>query len=301
MAQKQQSSFPPSKMERVLSCAGSFALEASVPFKGGQKKFVTDEGSVAHQLAEWCLTDGKFDTRAYLGKTIRVFQNKGTPRETSFEMEVKEDMCRDVQIYVDNVKSRLRKFQAQKNVKDVTLQVEKRLNTSGAIGIPNQSGIADTLLIVHYKDGTTFVSVEDLKYGKGVPVVADKNAQLMTYGAAVLDSLDKKIKVKKVDLVIHMPRLGYVSTASVTPAQLNAFSKKLKKGVTKAIDQQEVLKTKGAEALDLTPGTEQCRFCKAKSICPAFNKAGSKDSKPTAPANQNPAPAVKNPPSRKAS
>ncbi|TAL35787.1 MAG: DUF2800 domain-containing protein, partial [Alphaproteobacteria bacterium] len=133
MAKAKRLSFPASTMDRVLACPGSVALEAQVPRK---ETFFTDEGHAAHTLAQWALTDGGFDTRAYLGRVIALHAHKGTPQETKFEFPVDEKMCGYVQEYVDSVKERLDAYKSDKKVKDVTLYVEKRIDTSG---VPRQA------------------------------------------------------------------------------------------------------------------------------------------------------------------
>ncbi|MEZ0224518.1 MAG: DUF2800 domain-containing protein [Alphaproteobacteria bacterium] len=281
MAKAKRLTFPASTMERVLACPGSVALEATVPRK---ETFYTDEGHAAHTLAQWALTDGKFNTRAYLGRVIVAHAHKGTPQETKFEFPVDEKMCSRVQEYVDSVKERLDKYTSDKKVKNVTLYVEKRIDTSGVLGVPGQSGIADTLIVVEYKDGTGLISVEDLKYGEKVAVAAKDNKQLLTYGAGALEMFGKDIDIEKVDLVIHMPRLSHLSRETVTATDLRAYAKEAQGGVAQSLSEEKLYQIQGVGALTLNAGDDQCRFCRAKSICPAFKAAAAKkpanDSRP---------------------
>ena len=288
MAKAKRLSFPASTMDRVLACPGSVALEATVPRK---ETFYTDEGHAAHTLAQWALTDGDFDTRKYLGRVIVEQANKGTPQETRFEFPVDEKMCGFVQEYVDSVKSRLDAWQADKNVKSATLYVEKRIDTATVLGVPGQSGIADTLIVVEYKDGTGRISVEDLKYGAKVAVQAKDNPQLLTYGAGALEMFGKDIEVTEVDLVIHMPRMKHFSRETVKADDLRAYAKTAKAGVAESLREEKLYQIQGIGALTLNAGDDQCRFCRAKKICPAFNAAAKKD------AAKKPAPPKKKPPS----
>jgi hypothetical protein len=273
MAKPKRLSFPASTMERVLACPGSVALEATVPRK---ETFYTDEGHAAHQLAQWALTDGDFDTRKYLGRTITLQANKGTPQETTFKFEVDEKMCSHVQEYVDSVRSRLDAYRADKQVTNVTLYVEKRIDTSAVLGVPGQSGIADTLILVEYKDGTGKISVEDLKYGEKVAVTAKDNPQLLTYGAGALLMFGKDLDISDVDLVIHMPRMSHLSRETVDAKSLRAYAAKAKASVAQSLAEDKEFQAKGAAALTLNAGDDQCRFCRARKICPAFNDAAKK-------------------------
>jgi hypothetical protein len=273
MAQPKRLTFPASTMERVLACPGSVALEAVVPRR---ETFYTDEGHAAHTLAQWALTDGGFEARAYLGRVIVEHAHKGTPQETKFEFTVDEKMCGHVQEYVDSVKERIDQYKSDKKVKNVTLYVEKRIDTSAVLGVAGQSGIADTLIVVEYKDGTGFISVEDFKYGEKVAVAAKDNKQLLTYGAGALEMFGRDIDIKKVDLVIHMPRLSHFSRETVSAADLRNYTKTAKAGVAQSLSEEKLYQIQGVSALTLNAGDDQCRFCRAKSICPAFKAAGSK-------------------------
>ncbi len=253
------SKFSPSKMERMLACPGSVALEATCAKK---ETAFTIEGDAAHRLAQLALTDGKFDTRLYLNRKIE-----------SPEFLVTAEMCEKVQIYVDAVRDRVEKFRGREDVKNVILRIEEKIDTSGVLGVPEQFGTADTLMIVEFKDGTAMISVEDLKYGTGVKVEAQNNAQLMTYGAGALSACAATHNVQQVHLVIHMPRLSHVSEQMLTADALRAFAAQVKNGVADSIQQEDILKTKGPDALTLNASRKQCLFCRAKSICPAFKKA----------------------------
>lgn len=279
MTAKKPLRFPASLLERIVSCPGSAALSATAVRK---QNFAADRGQAAHQLAQWTLTDGNFDTRVYLGRVIEYRQNRGTAEETVRRFKVDEQMCAEVQDYVDAVRARLQKFQDSVGVVSVKLFVEERVDTSNVLGVPRQYGTADVLILAEYKDGTAKLSIEDLKFGK-LPVEANDNFQLMTYGAALLDVY----KADETELVIHMPRLQHVSVHAVTAAELRAFGNKIRKGVDAALEQDEILQTKGVAAMSFNPSEKQCMFCPAQKICPAFNARAKKPSpktpKPKAP------------------
>lgn len=273
MAQPQKRlTFPASTLDRVIACPGSVALEQTVPRK---ETFFTDEGHAAHTLAQWALTDGGFDAKAYMGKKILLHSNKGTPQETKYEFTVDAEMCKHAQTYVDNVKARIDAWKADKNVKDVQLHVEKRIDTSPVVGVPGQSGIADTLIVVAFKDGTGLISVEDFKYGQSSKIYARNNTQLMTYAAGALEAYGKDIDIQTINMVIHMPRLRHTSEAGISAKDLRAFAKTAKDGVAQAVSEYKLFQiSKSTDDLTLNADrAKQCRFCRARDICPAFNAA----------------------------
>jgi hypothetical protein len=101
----------------------------------------------------------------------------------------------------------------------------------------------------------------DWKFGRGVPVQAEGNAQLMFYAvgarmnADLEDLIDPKLNTL---LVIIQPRLaGEPSIAEVTPKQLDAFELELAAAV--ALSQ--------APDAPLATGSH-CRWCPAKPGCP---------------------------------
>lgn len=264
MSDTEHARFSPSKMERILSCPGSLALEETCPDR--VSKYAA-EGTAAHTLGQWALTDGKFYTRAYQGRIIEVIEKQGTPQETRLEFEADEDMCEYVQMYVDDIQKRIEAFELQGA--KVTLLVEQRIDISRVLGVPGQFGTADCVLLVEFNTGKTLLVVIDLKYGMGVEVVAEGNKQLKTYGAGTLDTYEIVHDIDRVLLVINMPRLGYVSEWELSADELRAFGDELKQGATLALANIEIFKeTRDARTLTLSPGEKQCRFCRAKGMCP---------------------------------
>jgi hypothetical protein len=258
--------FSPSKMERIIECAGSLALEETCP--DSVSKYAA-EGTAAHQLAQWALTDGKFYTRAYQGRIIEVIEKKGTPKEERFEFEADEDMCEHVQNYVDDIVARIDAFKLQGAT--VELLVEQRIDISRMIGVPDQFGTADCVLVVTFPNGKTLLVVIDLKYGMGVEVVAEENKQAMTYALGALDEHSLANDIDRVLIVINMPRLDHVTEWEIGVDILLTFRDQLQAGATKALEQIEVLRAgRDARKLDLKYGDKHCRFCKARGKCPEY-------------------------------
>ena len=109
-----------------------------------------------------------------------------------------------------------------------------------------------------YVPGETLI-VYDFKYGKGVPVEAIENKQMLYY--AIGAAGDKLMEFKSIELVIVQPRAehpqGPVRRWVTTPQYVNAFKQELAKRI------------KATRTSDKTETGKWCRFCNAKMICPA--------------------------------
>jgi hypothetical protein len=130
--------------------------------------------------------------------------------------------------------------------------VEQRVDASDYVD--ECFGTADAVIVTD-----KVVHVIDLKLGKGVPVYAEENPQLMIYGLGVLSMAELLYDVETVRLTVFQPRLNSSSTWDVTPSALKKWG-------------EEVLRPRGAMALmgagEFSAGA-WCRFCRARNQCRA--------------------------------
>lgn len=240
----------PSGAHRWMTCPGSVVLEAAYPDKGS---VYADEGTAAHTLAAWCLTDG-LPAEEYIDETIRVGDR---------QFKVDKTMAGHVANYVKLVKGL---------AEGGTLLVERQVPIGHLTGEDGATGTSDAVIIKATERNLTVV---DLKYGMGVQVDAKDNQQLQMYALGAYEAYGLLADFDTVSMYIHMPRLNYVGEFHVSVADLKAFGEEVRRAA-KAVEEACILATVRAtdeelkDAGHLNPGEKQCRFCKAKATCPAL-------------------------------
>lgn len=244
----------PSSAKRWMTCTPSARLEAAVPNKDTA---YTREGTIAHAMAEGILRhmlEQKYDHMPEAGE---FFETGGTEiaefcRTCELEgfdwremaMTVYEHYCRLVyEAYLG----------ANLEDPDAVLLIESKLQL--AEFIPEGFGSSDAVLIY----GDT-LEVFDLKYGKGVKVDAEENAQMMCYALGAYCGQGEFYDIANVRMTIIQPRLRHESSwAMSAPDLLNWAHNTLKPAALMA------WKGEGKQV----PG-EHCRFCRVTAQCKAL-------------------------------
>lgn len=244
----------PSSAKRWITCTPSARLEATRPNKDTA---YTREGTIAHAMAETMLLHLlSIDAEAVpdyadfmLCGEARILHQINDCNEEKLDWRemaetVYEHYCRLV--YESYLGAKLEDPEA-------VLLIESKLQLSEFI--PEGFGSSDAVLI--YKDT---LEVFDLKYGKGVKVEAEENAQMMCYALGAYCGQGEFYDIANVRMTIIQPRLRHESSWAMTAADLlNWAHNKLKPAAQKA------WKGEGEQ----TPG-EHCRFCKVAAQCKAL-------------------------------
>lgn len=216
----------------------------------------TREGTIAHAMAEHILRrmlerectvladhPEAYFTITEFAALIKDAEAEGLSWGEMLET-VYEHYCRPV--YESFLGARLQDPNAE-------LLIEARLKLDEYI--PGGFGSSDAVLIY----GDT-IQVFDLKYGKGVKVEAENNAQMLCYALGAYLGPGELYDLETVRMTIIQPRLYHESSWSVTARHLMSWAEyKLKPAALLAWDGRG----------EQTPG-EHCKFCKVAAQCKAL-------------------------------
>lgn len=249
--------FSPSSAHTWIECKASTAAQLGQPDDSSE---FADDGSASHELAKWCLDAGT-DPAAYIGRVIKIGER---------EFDVDDERAEYVQLYVDDIRSR----KAAYELTGATVQmfVEQRLSIEHITGEKGAKGTSDCVLIASWDDGRAEICVIDLKYGRGVPVFAENNYQGMIYAEAARNEHSDFFDFTNVRIVIHQVRLSEKpSEWEITPFALRAWIEQ----IAKPAAEQAQLYVDSVDFVplamsDFVPGEKQCKFCRAKAVCPAL-------------------------------
>ena len=220
--EKKHSLLSPSSSHRWIACQKSARLTENYPDAGSN---YAAEGTMAHSVAEAKLKH-------------RLGLSGAPPNCENAEM----DECTDD--YVAFVMEQL------EGLTDPKVFVEQRVDCSR--WVPECQGTCDALIV---SDGV--LHVIDLKFGRGLKVSAEDNAQLQIYGLAALEMFGYLYDIDVVRMSIFQPRLANCSTWEVFRESLENWAEDTLKPAAELAWNGEGSYKAG----------DHCQFCKAKSAC----------------------------------
>ncbi len=232
----------PSAADRWSHCAGSVAANKNTPRRD---TMYTKEGTLAHAVAELKL-------RKHFGLCADGAKKPMGPRKYKSELEklqadelYQPEMDGYTDTYVDYIIDIANSFDSRPAV-----FVEQDLDLKDFV--PGSFGQADCILL-HGND----LYVNDLKYGKGVPIPAEDNPQLRLYALGALMAYRDFWQIDTVHLTIIQPRLDNISE-DVMPSQ----------GLLDwgAFTIRPAAKLAAAETPEYHAGS-WCRWCAAAATC----------------------------------
>lgn len=231
-----------SSASRWLNCTPSAVLENA---EGPRETSVyAQEGTLAHELGELYIRHDELrtiDDQAFSDRFDEIMNNP----------LFSEEMLDVVPTYVDYCVEQF--HEAQSNDPEAILDVEQKLDLTEFV--PESFGTADCVII-----GGNLLEVVDYKHGKGVPVYAEWNKQLMLYGLGALRKYDVLFDIEEVRLTIVQPRINNISSWQISVEDLLKWAKEELVPVAKL-----AFEGKG----ELKAG-DWCKFCAVKNRCRAL-------------------------------
>ena len=228
-----------SKADRWINCTPSARLEEKVEETGKPSKYA-EEGTLAHEMAE-CYLRARF---LITPVDVTSAELRKLKKSDLYTEAMDEPIMAYCQYVTDQYTEALRK------TKDALVLLEERLDFSA--WVEQGFGTGDACIIA---DGV--MEIVDLKFGTGVPVFAENNAQLMLYALGALSKFEMVYDINMVKLTIVQPRQERISSWEITPEDLYKWG-------------EEVVKPKAALAYsgegELQVG-HWCRWCKVKALC----------------------------------
>lgn len=224
---------------RWINCTPSARLEEMF----GEKRTseYAKEGTLAHELAELYIrhdilediSDNAFDSRLEELMSNDLFN---------------EEMLNVLPTYTGYCEDQF--IEAKEHNPLAVLEIEQKLDLTEYV--LESFGTADCVII-----NDDLMEVIDLKYGKGVPVYAEWNKQLMLYALGALRKYDAMYDITEVRVTIVQPRIDNISSWQISVEELTHWAEtELKPAAKKAYNGEG----------ELNPGG-WCQFCAVKNRC----------------------------------
>ena len=217
---------------RWLACTPSARLEEQFPDTTSEAAL---EGTLAHEICELKVQQ--------LLNGVDIEALIDTKREHEL---YQEEMDRYTSDYAEFIRNEMIGYPSNPYV-----ALEKRVDLTAYI--PEGFGSCDCILI-----GNNTIEVIDFKYGKGVPVSAENNPQMMLYALGAYEAYKVLFAFDKVKMTIFQPRIDNTNSWECSLDELLAFGESVKIKATMAFN----------GAGEFEPG-EHCRFCRARATCRA--------------------------------
>lgn len=222
-----------SASHRWLNCNKSARFEKQY---ADQETSYASEGTYAHEVAEI-----KLGQALYKAGYVAERPKKRISKKSEFWSASLEEY---IDGYVSEVMEHIAGLEAP------IVMLEQRLDFSE--WVPGGFGTGDVVIV---SEG--MLDVIDLKYGKGVPVNAEENSQLMLYGLGAYAAFDILYDIETVRMMIKQPRLDNSSEYTVD-------AEYLLKWADEEVKPKAELAAKGQGSME---AGEWCRFCKARKDC----------------------------------
>ncbi len=225
-----------SSSKQWLNCPPSARLQERFPNDGS---VFAREGTYCHEVTEY-----KIRSR-YLGEQAE----RPDPEEFgSDDAEQATDACYEFVVKtVEEMKS--------SGVEPI-VRLEEKIDYTNYV--PGGYGTGDFLACGRLPDGRYCLHIIDYKYGRGVPVAADHNPQMMLYAIGSLNKFGYLYEFDIIRMTILQPRLNNFSTYEMGQQELLDWAESIRPIAKLAWEGKGEQKT-----------GDWCRFCRAKPVCNA--------------------------------
>lgn len=227
----------PSSAHRWLNCPLAPRLEDQLPAKDSD---FAKEGTVAHSVCE-------ISAKKYFKKVKAAEYNK-VIKKLKTDPNWNDEMLHTAEIYTEHLSELSMGFEHEPYIAfEVSVDISDY--------VPEAFGQCDCVML----GGNTLI-ITDYKHGKGVPVKAENNPQLMLYALGALKAY-KPIygdAIKQIEIRIDQPRIGSYEVWSLGIDALLAWGEEIKPKAQAAFI-----------GLGGYHSGDWCRFCRANGICKA--------------------------------
>ena len=186
-----------SSSHRWLTCPPIARLEAEFP---NPSSSFAEEGTAAHALAELKLQyESKQISKAQYNKLYKKFT------------ENSDYFCEEMDEHTDNYVAQVLEIYNKYEAASILLEQK----VSFTEWVPEGFGTSDVVIATD-----KHLEICDLKYGKGVPVHAEQNPQMMLYALGTYAELADLYEFETVTMNILQPRLDNYSSYTISVEEL---------------------------------------------------------------------------------
>lgn len=227
----------PSSAHRWLNCPLAPRLEAKLPNK---TSVYAEEGTLAHSVCE--LTAKKYFT------PMKVSEFNSSMKELKENPLWNDEMIQTAETYLGHLREKAMSF---KTAPHVALEVKVEITEY----VPEAFGRCDCIMF-----GNDTLVITDYKHGKGVPVSAKENPQMMLYALGALKLYQPIFgdAIKNVDICVDQPRIDNYESWKISKTELLAWGESIKPKAQAAF-----------QGIGEYRAGTWCKFCRANGICKA--------------------------------
>lgn len=228
----------PSAAHRWLNCPRAPRLEATLP---AQTSEYAREGTLAHSVCE-------VTAKRHFKKLTKRNEYSTTLKKLKADPLWNDEMLQTADVYTEHLAANAMRFE---RAPYVAFEVKVSIKDY----VPEAFGRCDCVMF-----GEDTLIITDYKHGKGVPVSAEQNPQMMLYALGAL-TLYRPLfgdAIRRIEIYIDQPRIGSYESWACTIEELLAWGEEIRPKAQMAF--------MGFGEFHAGPW---CQFCRACGQCKA--------------------------------